>query len=284
MLLNARQVKTVENSSRHILLAIEDITDRKLRDELMRDLNGKLTRSNRELQDFAQVASHDLQEPLRKIQWFGDRLSNAAETVLNDACRGYLERMLNAASRMQSLINDLLMFSRIETKARPFVRTNMGLIASEVVKDLETQIQRTRATVQIESDLPAIEADPLQMRQLLQNLISNALKFNKPDEPPFVIVRHTLVGAALPAVGAGMLCHLMIEDNGIGFDEKYLDRIFDGFQRLHAKAEYDGTGIGLAVCRKIAERHGGSITAKSKPGAGVTMNVALPVHQKKQES
>lgn len=228
-----------------------------------------LQRSNRELQDFAYVASHDLQEPLRKIQAFGDRLKAKCAAALTKDGADYLERMQNAASRMQTLINDLLAFSRITTKAQPFVAVDLAQIAREVLSDLEVRIEQTGGRIEV-GELPTLEADPLQMRQLLQNLIGNALKFRREYAKPIVAINaHT---------NGDDCCRLTVEDNGIGFDMKYLDRVFGMFQRLHGRDEYEGTGVGLAICRKIAERHGGSITAESSPGKGATFIVTLPVH------
>jgi two-component system CheB/CheR fusion protein len=268
-----------------LLGSMMDITERKQVEQRLAVYAAKLERSNRELQDFASVASHDLQEPLRKIQAFGDRLKATWGESLGDVGGDYLRRMQSAAGRMQTLINDLLMFSRVESKAQPFVRVDLASVAREVVADLEIQIERAGAVVEV-GHLPAIEADPLQMRQLLQNLIGNSLKYRRPGTKPVVKVRgvtsdggHDLAeGRTHPA---GHLCRVSVEDNGIGFDEKYLDRVFTVFQRLHGRTEYEGTGIGLAVCRKIAERHGGSITARSAPLKGATFIVTLPVRQSK---
>ncbi|MBI3852670.1 MAG: PAS domain S-box protein [Verrucomicrobia bacterium] len=242
----------------------------------------KLERSNRELQDFASVASHDLQEPLRKIISYGDLLKEQTAATLTETDRDYLARMQNAAKRMQLLINDLLTFSRVTTLAQSFVPVDLETVAREVVSDLEMRLQETGGRVELEK-LPTIDADPMQMRQLLQNLIGNALKFHRDGESPTVRVRSELVPGTQPPFADPRpvidRCQILVEDNGIGFDEKYLDRIFTVFQRLHGRGTYEGTGMGLAICRKITERHGGEITAKSVPGQGATFVVTLPVKQ-----
>lgn len=238
----------------------------------------ELARSNEELQQFAFIASHDLQEPLRKIKTFSERLKTTCSDCLNEQGRDYLERMQNAALRMQNLIEDLLTLSRVSTRTQPFVLINLTKIAQEVVSDLEVRIQQSGGRVEI-GELPTIKADPLQMRQLLQNLIGNALKFHRQQVPPIVKIYGRLLNNQLDKVAVGSeMCQIIVEDNGIGFEEKYLDRIFNIFQRLHGRQEYEGTGIGLALCRKIVERHHGSITAQSKPGQGAKFIVTLAVN------
>jgi PAS domain S-box-containing protein len=257
-----------------------DLTERKQVEERLRAYAAQLEQSNRELEQFASVASHDLQEPLRKIQAFGDRLEARCGDALGEQGRDYLDRMLNAASRMQILIDDLLAFSRVTTPARPLLQVELAQIAREVISDLEADIESSGGRVEL-AELPAVEADPVQMRQLLQNLLSNALKFRRPDEPPVVkISSRPLDPPADPTLrhlAPRQFCQLVVEDNGIGFDEKYLDRIFNPFQRLHGRSAYEGSGIGLAICRKIVERHGGAITARSAPGQGATFIVTLPL-------
>jgi PAS domain S-box-containing protein len=264
---------------------VRDVTERKNAEEKLRVFADKLERSNRELQDFASVASHDLQEPLRKIQTFGDRLKSKCAESISDQGLDYLGRMQNAAGRMQTLINDLLTFSRITTKAQPFVSCDLSEIVDAVVSDLEVRIEQTGGRVEV-GHLATIDADPLQMRQLFQNLIGNALKFRKPEEPSLVKVNTRLVaGPKDEGIGEssdGELCEITIDDNGIGFDEKYLDRIFTVFQRLHSRSDYEGTGVGLAVVRKIAERHGGNITARSAPGQGASFIITIPSRQNKE--
>jgi two-component system sensor kinase FixL len=253
----------------HIL---RNITQRKLAEERLEETMAELQRSNAELQQFAYVASHDLQEPLRKIQAFGNRLKSKYAQALDERGLDYMDRMQNAAKRMQSLINNLLTLSRITTKAQPFVQVNLADVVRGVVADLELHVERAGGRVEA-GDMPTIDADPTQMRQLLQNLINNALKFHEPEKKPVVKIHSQLMNET---------CKITVEDSGIGFDEKYLDRIFAVFQRLHGRGKYDGTGVGLTICQKIAERHGGSITAKSTPGQGATFIVALPVKHKRR--
>jgi PAS domain S-box-containing protein len=268
-----------------------DITELKKSENALRVSEGKLRqfttqleRSNRELQDFAYVASHDLQEPLRKIVVFGERLKDQEGEKLDAQSRDYLERMQKAASRMQTLINDLLTFSRVTTKARPFTQVDLAQVAREVINDLEGRIELVKGRVEV-GTLPLIDAEVLQMRQLFQNLIGNALKFRCPDVPPVVKVSAQIIAGPSPEGSTTVtrrLCRLTVSDNGIGFDEKYLDRIFNVFQRLHSRNEYEGTGMGLAIARKIVLFHHGEITAKSKPGEGTTFIVTLPVTHPKQ--
>lgn len=253
-----------------------DITDRKEAEAALATYAAKLEGSNRELEEFAYIASHDLQEPLRKVKAFGDRLQARYSSALDERGLDYLVRMQDAATRMQALIDGLLTYSRVTTKARPFVPVDLSQVAREVISDLEVRIEQARGQVETE-DLPTIKADPIQMRQLLQNLIVNALKFHREDEPPVVrIYAKVPVGEGASSNG---LCQILVQDNGIGFDERHTDRIFQVFQRLHGRGHYEGTGIGLATCRKIVERHGGNITAKSSPGQGATFIVTLPLRQ-----
>jgi PAS domain S-box-containing protein len=355
------------------VVTFKDITERKRAEETLARKAAELARSNAELEQFAYVASHDLQEPLRKIRAFGDRLKStidqltaaqapgtkrqtpdtgntqhrrrkkSAETQtitraeasdsqpstpnpqLPDAAtaaKDYMQRMQNAAARMQTLINDLLTFSRVISTTQPFALVDLAAVTREVLNDLEVRIQQTGAKIEV-GDLPTIDADHMQMRQLLQNIIANALKFQpvgaqsaRAEAPgpgaatsetqtpnasaqgdgqtsgadsgqhagahvPQIKITAQLIDDPLPGIGphASGLCELSIRDNGIGFDEKYTDKIFAMFQRLHGRSEYEGTGVGLAVCRRITDRHSGTISAHSKPGEGATFVVRLPVHQ-----
>lgn len=264
------------------LLLLEEITERKLAEEKLQIFTKELERSNYALQDFAFVASHDLQEPLRKIQAFGDRIKTKYSDVLTGEGLDYLERMQKAAIRMERLIIDLLTYSRVTTKTQPFIQTNLHTIAKEVIDDLEETIKNNNGRVDLH-ELPTIDADPLQMRQLIQNLIANGLKFHRSDEHPVVEISSEIITKQDDEI-VKEFCLLTVKDNGIGFDEKYQERIFQPFQRLNSKQSYEGTGMGLAICRKIAERHAGEITAKSYVGVGTTFFVALPVIQAKEET
>jgi signal transduction histidine kinase len=272
MLLNARLVSQGPNLPRIILLAIEDITARRLTEWRLAEQHRELERSNAALDEFASVASHDLQEPVRKILSFGDLLNTSAGPALEGNAREHLARMLSAAARMRTLISDLLLYSQVTTRVQPFVRTDLARVAREVIADLETSIAESGGRVEV-GELPVIEADALQMRQLLQNLLGNALKYRQKDTPPVV----RLGGSRLPP--GGQHCTITVSDNGIGFNEKHAGKIFRMFVRLHGRDEYPGSGIGLAICRKIVERHGGTIAATSAPGGGATFTVTLPVTQ-----
>jgi PAS domain S-box-containing protein len=270
------------------VVMFKDITERKLAGEALARKAEELARSNAELEQFAFVASHDLQEPLRKIQAFGDRLKAKCDAANLTDGRDYLDRMQGAAARMQTLIFDLLTFSRVISRTEPFVPINLNQVVRDILSDLEVRIEKTGGRVEID-ELPTMEADGTQMRQLLQNLIGNALKFHAPNKPP--VVRVTSRMLPVPAIFSTSdatneapppMCEIAVTDNGIGFDEKYLDKIFAVFQRLHGRQEFEGTGIGLAVCRRIVDRHGGNITARSKPGEGATFVITLPLKQKSE--
>jgi signal transduction histidine kinase len=227
----------------------------------------ELARSNAELNQFASIASHDLQEPLRKVRTFTERVKETDGEHLSERGRDYLERAGSAAERMQRLVEDLLKFSRVATGAREFEPVDLGRVTAEVLSDLEESVQSTGAVVRV-GPLPTINADPSQMRQLLQNLISNSLKFTREGVTPEIDIEATVHDGCMK---------LVVRDNGIGFDSRYGRRIFRVFERLHGRSAYPGTGIGLALCRKIAERHGGTVVAEAVPDRGATFTVIMQV-------
>jgi signal transduction histidine kinase len=239
----------------------------------------ELARSNSELEQFASVASHDLQEPLRKIRMYSGRLPKRLGDGLPEEAASDLARMAGAAERMQRLIDDLLSFARVSSRNREFEPVDLGDVAREVVGDLEARIDELGAQVEV-GELPIVAGDRAQLSQLLQNLISNALKFHREGVPPVVGVRAELVPARPPRfageAAVGNRCLITVEDNGIGFDPKYAERVFSAFERLHSRADYDGTGIGLSIARKIAWRHRGELTATSTPDIGSTFTLTLP--------
>ena len=246
--------------------SIEDITDRKQSEEALRVYAERLKESNRELEQFAFIASHDLQEPLRKVQAFGSRLKERLGEDLDETSADYLNRMVNATERMQVMIRDLLALSRVTTRGQPLEPTDLAKVVEEVWSDLDAAIQRSQARLEVGA-LPVVRADPIQMHQLFQNLISNSLKFHKPGTPPVVHVYSR---------PAGREVEIVIEDNGIGFDMDYVEQVFQPFKRLHSREAFEGSGIGLAICKKIVERHGGRITAESTPDAGSRFKISLP--------
>jgi signal transduction histidine kinase len=245
-------------------LAVTNSALERSNDELERHAR-ELVRSNTELDQFASIASHDLQEPLRKVRTFTERISATEAANLSERGVDYLRRANASAERMQILIEDLLRFSRVSTQGRPFTSVDLNAVARDVLDDLFAQLEREGATVTI-GTLPTINADASQMRQLLQNLISNALKFQREGVPCRVDVEAT--------VDSGWMT-LVVKDNGIGFEPQYSRRIFRVFERLHGRGTYPGTGIGLALCRKIAERHGGTIVAVGVPDEGATFTVTM---------
>jgi signal transduction histidine kinase len=263
--------RTAELREANVKLEAE-ILERKRAEEEATLYARKLEVSNRELQDFAFAASHDLQEPLRKIQSFGDLLQKEYGESLGAKAKDFLQRMQSAAARMSSLIKGLLNYSRVATKAQPFALVDLNRAAREALSNLEVSLQRSRAVLEIDR-LLSIEADYLQMTQLFQNLIGNAIKFTRDGILPKVKVYSRLNEDRV---------ELNVEDNGIGFKEEYAERIFSPFEKLHGMAEYEGVGMGLAICRKIVERHGGKISARSSPGKGATFTVVLPVKQQPQ--
>ena len=269
-------------------VTMRDVTERKEAVQAMAAANEKLEQRNRALRDFAYIASHDLQEPLRKISAFSNLVVEDYGDDLDETGRHYLARMEDAAQRMSQLISDLLVYSRVTTRARPFEPVDLNEIVDNVTTDLAMQISDVDGTVDVD-DLPRLAADPTQMRQLLQNLISNGLKFHRDNVPPVVSVQGEVVPRdetreMSPDAEADALCRLIVEDNGIGFDPKYADRIFSPFKRLHGRSEYTGTGMGLAICNRIVERHHGDISVRSAPDEGTTFTILLPIEHAEEDS
>lgn len=254
--------------------ALEDMVAR--RTAALQISNRELERSNRELEDFAFIASHDLQEPLRKILAFGDRLKARSGDALGKDV-DYLNRMQSAAARMSMLIQDLLEFSRVTAKPKEIGQVSLNAVLAGVLEDLEESINASKATIRTDP-LPDIQADSTQMRQLLLNLISNAIKFVSAEKTPEVRITASTQILSVPATRADQeFLELHVVDNGIGFEAKYTERIFKPFQRLHSRSEYTGTGIGLALCQRIVERHGGHLMAYSKVGFGSNFTIILPL-------
>jgi PAS domain S-box-containing protein len=264
-----------DNVVGHITI-VRDITERKRAEEereaLLQDItksNQKLEAANKELQDFAYVASHDLREPLRKISSFGTLLRDSLKGKLDEDQQENFEFMIDGAQRMQDMIDDLLTYSRLTTRAKPPQQVFLNEVIENLKKlELATLLEETRGTIHIPEPLSPVQADPIQMNQLFQNLIGNGLKFHKEGIPPEITIRAHGV--------ENKMIRIEVEDNGIGIDEKYHEQLFVMFKRLHSRAEYEGTGIGLAVCKKIVERHGGNIGVKSTPGKGSTFWFTLP--------
>jgi two-component system CheB/CheR fusion protein len=280
LLLNARRLAHEDGRVRLILLAFEDVTERKRLQTALEETMAELERSNHELEAFASIASHDLQEPLRKIMAFGERLEHACEGALPEKGKDYLTRMTGAAARMQRLINDLLMLSRVTTRGDAWTDVALGTVVSEVLGDLEVMVQRSGGRVEC-GPLPVIQADATQMRQLFQNLVGNALKFRGAD-PPVIRIDAAAVSRRLtdiPIPGDTPIWRIEIADNGIGFDPRHAQRIFRPFERLHAREAFEGTGIGLAISQRIVQRHGGTIRAESTPGEGSRFILHLPARQ-----
>lgn len=245
---------------------VQDRTALRAAEELLSERAGELQRSNKDLEAFASIAAHDLQEPLRKLRTFGDRLKKRFASSVDADATALVDRMSDAAARMQLLIDGLLNYSRAGRRSQSFGPVDLNLIAGEVVADLSAAIEKSGGTIEI-GPLPTVFADPTHMRQLLQNLLSNALKFARPGVPPTV---------KLAGTHGDRHWELVVADNGIGFEPKYAERIFGLFQRLHGGTEYEGSGMGLAICRRIIERHGGTITAEGLPGQSAIFKVTLP--------
>lgn len=273
----------------------DEISERKASEEKIKQLNrqllGNITlleSANRDLDRFAFMASHDLQEPLRKIRTFGDLLATKYKDALDKDANAYIDRIQSAATRMQALIKDILAFSKLTGEKENFEFTDLNILLDEALVDLEASIKEKEAQVSLLEPLPALEVNPGLIRPLFFNLISNALKYSKPDVIPQITIRYELTTGhgnntnnsnTNNKDNVGKYCRIFIEDNGIGFDQVYAEQVFEMFRRLHVSSAFEGTGIGLALCKKIVEKHHGFISAHSKANEGTTFIVTLPVYQ-----
>jgi PAS domain S-box-containing protein len=268
-----------------------DLTERKMAEDSLKrknvelqDANKELEAMNKELSSFAYISSHDLQEPLRKIQTFSTRVMELEENNISEKGLGYLNRIVAAAQRMRLLIDDLLTYSRANNAEQIFEPTDLNSILRDVLNDLDNNIEEKKAVIEC-NPLPVMNVIPFQFYQLLFNLLINALKFTKPGRSPYILIRSaTLPADRVPGLQKALApsyYHLSVADNGIGFLPEHGDRIFEVFQRLHNRDEYEGTGIGLAICKKIVENHNGIIRAQGKPGEGATFHIYLPANTDK---
>ena len=265
-----------------------DLSERKIAEEEIKKKaaqlevkNMELVKMNKELESFAYISSHDLQEPLRKIQTFATRIMEKEFDHLSESGKDHFRRMHKAAQRMQTLIEDILAYSRINTDEQVFEPTDLHKIILEVKEDFKERIKELNATIDV-IGIGHVAIIPFQFRQLMYNLIGNALKFSNPDTPPHIIIKSEFAEGSKfnnPKLSANQkYCHISIMDNGIGFENQYKEKIFEVFQRLHGKNEYDGTGIGLSIVKKIVETHGGIITADAEPNKGTTFDIFIPVN------
>jgi hypothetical protein len=275
----------------------QDITEQQKAQQKMVERTHELENTNAELQKFAYVASHDLQEPLRKIMTFASLLEKEVAENISGSAKMYMDKIVQSSGRMQRLIDDILQFSSLSASKNDYQLTDLNLIVMQVLSDMEVKIENTGASIQVDK-LPIIEAIASQMGQLFQNLVSNALKFRKEAERPVVQIRSSLLSAdqltnygwmdekSIARAGYSynwnreQFVRIEVKDNGIGFNETYAEKIFEIFQRLHTTNVYEGTGIGLAVCKKIVDNHHGMITAEGSPGEGAAFTIILPLSQK----
>jgi PAS domain S-box-containing protein len=264
-----------------------DLTERKDAEEVYKQnalelekKNRELDAMNQELASFAYVSSHDLQEPLRKIQTFATRIVETEEQTLSAKAKDYFGRMQNAALRMQRLIEDLLTYSRTNTAEKKFEEVNLNDLVNEIKADLKESIENKHAIISV-APLPTINVIKFQFAQLITNIFTNALKFSSPDGSPDIKVSYRVISGSEvqdeKANSKKQYHHLAISDNGIGFEAEYKLKIFEVFHRLHGRSEYSGTGIGLAICKKIVDNHDGIITAEGEPEKGATFNIYLPI-------
>jgi light-regulated signal transduction histidine kinase (bacteriophytochrome) len=267
-----------------------EIHERKVSEEKVKELNHRLLENierlesaNRDLDRFAFMASHDLQEPLRKMLMFSDRLGHKYKDVLDDEGKLFISRIQHAGERMQALIKDILLFSKTTIEKPTFVDTNLNEILGEVLSEMETSIREKNASFEL-TQLPNLTVNPVLMRPLFHNLISNAIKYSRKEVQPVVKIYFEFSSGQKSDDVRNKYCRIYVEDNGIGFDQKYSEQIFGMFKRLHLHSEFEGTGIGLALCKKIVEEHNGFITARSKLNEGSVFIISLPEKQQPKET
>lgn len=275
IVLTPTSIKRTDGEVFGSVLIFRDITTQKQTEDQLKNLALKLSQSNRELESFAYIASHDLQEPLRKVRIFGDRLKTKYANVLDETGVDYIARMQRAAERMNNLIENLLSFSRVAGRGQVLSEVNLNGVVEQVINDLETLIEETATQIDC-MGLPTLEADSAQMTRLFQNLITNSIKYRRSDVPPRITIQAHLYKEVWQTSSQ---CEIRITDNGIGFDNQQAERIFGLFQRLHGVAQFEGTGIGLSICRRIVERHNGSIRAVGRPNEGAMFIITLPTKQ-----
>jgi PAS domain S-box-containing protein len=271
--------RTVDGKISEVLGAALDITERREMEEKLFHQTIELQQSNKSLEEYAYVASHDLKEPLRKISTFGDRLFSTSHADLDNEGRNYLEKIISSSKRMQQMINDLLSVSMI-TGNKEFEIFSLKSILNDVIQTLDYKIEEHKAVIQSDN-LPEAHIVPSQFRQLFQNLLSNSLKFVRQGVQPYIDITHKFLNPAevksYNLAKANKYLEISFKDNGIGFDNRFTDKIFTIFQRLHSRSEYEGTGIGLAICRRITENHGGTIIARSEPNKGSIFIIIIPI-------
>ncbi len=284
MLVDITELKKKENELREresqLKRIAEDLEKRVAeRTKDLKAANTALKRTNEELEQFAFIASHDMQEPLRKIKTFSRRLEKKSKGTLDDDSKEYLDKIKSSSDRMEGLINDVLNYSRLSYLGGQFVKTDLNELLKNVLGDFEVYIEERKAVVKSD-ELPVVTAIPLQMNQLFHNLISNSLKFCKNSGPCIIVIKSRMLSGeeiALKMLNADLAyCEIIFEDNGIGFKQEFAKTIFNIFERLNEREKYEGTGIGLALCRKIAEIHHGEISAHSEVNVGTSFHVILP--------
>lgn len=260
-----------------------EIRERKLSEEKVKDLNRELLQNierlesaNKDLDRFAFMASHDLQEPLRKIRMFSDCLFSKYTDTFDEVGKMYIDRIQHSAERMQELIKDILTFSKVSNEPDSFVNTDLNELLDDVLREMNEAVTEKKVKI-IADSLPSLYVSPGLIRPLFHNLIHNAIKYSKKDEIPIVKIHSEVTASTNGSSNKTEYCRIYVEDNGIGFDQKYSEEIFDMFKRLHLNEEFEGTGIGLALCKKIVEKHNGYISARSKIDEGSTFIVSLPV-------